>query len=170
MEHAEMATRPTQLEHGEAYTPTCHRGFTMYGEPFRCNAGKLDGVAQCKPDACAVSPPLHGTLGSCKQSLKHAESCMPSCDDGFAISGGPLTCQAGQLNGSFACVPQSKLDTLTKPLTMCRIASVRTSNEDKGTVFSYADLTRIECDRRAAELNQQSPNARFTATWVDLVF
>ena len=113
VENSDESARPAHIEHGATYAPKCDIGFTMDGGPFLCKMGKLEGVAQCKPDACSVYPPLNGALGSCKSTLKHAESCMPTCDDGFDVLGGPLTCNAGRLSGMFSCLPRATVDDVS---------------------------------------------------------
>jgi hypothetical protein len=168
VENADTSVVPARIEHGESFTPTCLVGYTIDGGPFMCKAGKLDGHAQCRPDACDVSPPLNGAFGSCKSAIKHAESCMPSCSDGFVLSGGPLTCHTGQLDGEVACIPRPNVDTLTIPLTMCKIYSTCSSYSLVPDVYSYADLTRSECDAKKTELNRVNATALFTSSWMDL--
>jgi hypothetical protein len=124
----------------------------------------LDGMAQCKPNACDVYHPANGALGSCKSRLKHAESCMPVCNDGLEISGGPLTCNAGQLSGVVVCAPPKSSERRTTHLTMCKISPVDNSNSD---VYSYTDITRADCTAKTTELNQCNASVAFKSTWVD---
>lgn len=165
VDDAEMSGFPERLEHGESFTPTCRVGFTLVGGPLTCNAGKLDGAVRCRPDACEVQPPANGALGSCQATIQHGESCMPVCNDGFSVAGGHWTCNAGQLSGSFACVP--KADATPLPLTLCRIYSTCATKYFETDVFSQENLTKVECDAKEAELSRQNPTFRFTSTWID---
>ena len=166
---ADTSAFPARIEHGESFTPTCHVGFTIEGGPFTCNAGKLDGSVRCKPDACDVLPPVNGSLGSCLSTIKHAESCMPVCNEGFSGYGGPLKCNAGQLSGAFTCIPKEDTAVVcpTTPLTMCKIYSTTKDNSNT-EVYSHENLTQSECDAKEAELNQQNAGLRrFTSSWLD---
>jgi hypothetical protein len=90
-----------KLEHGDACTVECNRGYTHDGATS-CTAGKLT-LANCTPNSCEITAPVNGTIGACPVSLEHGKSCVPACADGYEIDG-QTTCYLGE-STSAICTP-----------------------------------------------------------------
>ena len=93
---------PGTLQHGETCTPACNSGHVLSGESA-CNDGTLV-PAVCLPP-CTVVAPANGQLGNCTQELPRGETCVPSCDAGFTLSGS-LTCDGGGTLQPAFCMPR----------------------------------------------------------------
>jgi hypothetical protein len=83
------------LASGSTCNPTCNAGHTLSGSRS-CSAGTLSDNAVCSPNACGVSEPTNGDMGSCPGSLISGSTCQPTCDPGYTVSG-TTSCNAGTL-------------------------------------------------------------------------
>jgi len=95
----EQGDCPKLLLSGRTYSPKCSRaGYSLVGVTS-CNNGELIPAA-CQAAACDTrTPPRSGTSGTCGPSLASGETCAPSCNDGFALSG-VSRCVAGMLTAA----------------------------------------------------------------------
>ena len=59
---------------------------------------KTPNTASC----CGVSAPANGAMGTCRSALAHGDSCVPTCDAGYVLSGTRL-CGDGQLADTVTC-------------------------------------------------------------------
>ena len=70
---------------------------------------KTPNTASC----CGVSAPANGAMGTCRAALAHGDSCMPTCDAGYVLSG-TRSCNDGALTDTAACMlpfkPTSKTE------------------------------------------------------------
>ena len=100
--HGQSGNCPTTLKHGEVCQPTCDDGYET-ADVARCDHGQLV-QAPCNPKGCSsITPPDHGTIGSCPHALGSGESCLPECDAGFSLVG-ETSCRNGRLTVA-ACRP-----------------------------------------------------------------
>jgi hypothetical protein len=90
---------PAVLPSGVSCTPRCTgQGYTISGVTS-CNNGELT-AAVCKAAGCdAASPPRNGRSGTCGSRLASGETCAPSCNAGFKVSG-MTRCQVGILTAA----------------------------------------------------------------------
>ena len=91
-----------ELPSGETCTPECNSGYVLSGEST-CNDGTFV-PAVCLPP-CPVVAPANGQLGNCTQELPRGETCTPSCDAGFTLSGS-ITCDGGGTLQPAFCMPR----------------------------------------------------------------
>ena len=91
-----------ELPSGETCTPECDSGYVLSGEST-CNDGTFV-PAVCLPP-CPVVAPANGQLGNCTQELPRGETCTPSCDAGFTLSGS-ITCDGGGTLQPAFCMPR----------------------------------------------------------------
>eukprot|EP00933_Yihiella_yeosuensis_P080883 TRINITY_DN943_c0_g1_i2.p1 TRINITY_DN943_c0_g1~~TRINITY_DN943_c0_g1_i2.p1 ORF type:complete len:1016 (+),score=179.38 TRINITY_DN943_c0_g1_i2:96-3143(+) len=89
------------LAHGQTCAPFCHDGYDLEElKPFSCNFGTLTS-AVCAPKSCTgADAPKNGQTGSCAGLLRHGETCQPSCNAGYDISG-PTSCNLGKLDSAY---------------------------------------------------------------------
>ena len=80
---------------------------------------------------CGVSAPTNGALGACRAALAHGDSCVPTCDAGYVLSG-TRSCDDGQL-----------ADTVTCTATLCGVNERVVSN---ACVPCASGLTRAAGD------------------------
>lgn len=94
---------PDSLPSGQSCQPTCAAGFTVVGE-HSCFEGNLT-EATCRPDSCAAKAQLieNGDFGDCPATLSSGQSCSPTCDTGFSVSGSH-SCLNGVLTQA-TCLP-----------------------------------------------------------------
>ena len=90
-----------ELQSGETCTPECDSGYVLSGEST-CNDGTFVPAVCLAP--CTVVAPANGQLGNCTQKLPRGETCTPSCDAGFTLSG-LIMCDKGTLQPAF-CTPR----------------------------------------------------------------
>ena len=80
---------------------------------------------------CGVSAPSNGAMGACRAALAHGDSCVPTCDAGYVLSG-TRSCDDGQL-----------ADTVTCTATLCGVNERVVSN---ACVPCASGLTRAAGD------------------------
>jgi hypothetical protein len=95
-----QANKP--LLHGESCTPECNDGYSL-SKPYECVDGTLS-VSTCIPKLCKhIAAPKNGTIGDCSNELKTGDTCTPTCNDGYALSG-PIVCSLGNFTAPI-CIP-----------------------------------------------------------------
>jgi hypothetical protein len=84
------------LERGVECAPTCDVGFTVSGMSS-CDANGVLAAATCESQCFASTFPSDGGIGNCPEFLDSGDTCQPSCDAGYAVTG-PSTCDSGVLS------------------------------------------------------------------------
>jgi hypothetical protein len=92
-----------QLTHSGTCVPGCNVGYSVNGVSS-CSLGTFTS-ASCSPASCTAQAPINGTFGTCQGQLKHGETCAPTCNEGYAVSG-LSTCNMGSLSTA-VCNPLS---------------------------------------------------------------
>jgi len=86
---------------GSSCQPTCNAWYTVSG-PSTCLAGNLS-AAICYPACDGSTPPANGGVGNCSSAMLVGETCQPTCERGFTVSG-ISDCQKGVFI-SATCLP-----------------------------------------------------------------
>lgn len=76
----------------------CPLGYGPSPRMLICGDGVWLEVARCEPLPCPEPEVPHAVVPKECNSLLHGGSCELTCDEGFLLFGGPLTCHLGQLN------------------------------------------------------------------------
>jgi hypothetical protein len=92
---------PSQLTHGGTCLPSCNKGYSVSGVSS-CNIGTFSS-ASCQPSPCTAEAPANGNFGNCTGQLQNGQSCTPTCNTGYVLSG-VTSCNMGSLNGA-VCNP-----------------------------------------------------------------
>jgi hypothetical protein len=104
------------LKKGKCTDFKCPSGQSLKVSPAPCQGGK------CKPTECcdaksakscdASVAPANGTKGDCTATLASGETCQPTCNTGYTVSG-KSSCKAGKLTAA-ACDPNKYNGTTEK--------------------------------------------------------
>ena len=104
------------LRHGATCSLDCDEGFTLSGTQPSCDGGILTESVVCTPDNCTdISLIPHADWGTCTLNstdgtIGHGSTCEFDCDEGYVLSGPPITCSAGSASASPACLPTDCAD------------------------------------------------------------
>jgi hypothetical protein len=99
-----VGTCTSTLAAGQTCTPTCNNGFTLTpSSGSSCSSSGVFAAATCVANACTVSAPNNGALGSCGASLTSGSSCIPTCNSGYQVVGS-MSCTNGALTSTATCV------------------------------------------------------------------
>ena len=111
--NGDVGTCSRFLPSGESCKPRCDAGYYgCYSEKFgmvvstvvdhlsdfcvsTCRSGVLTATT-CELIPCLLEAPGNGTLGDCPGQLRSGESCQPTCDYGFVVTGN-ASCFSGNL-------------------------------------------------------------------------
>lgn len=91
------------LTHGGTCLPGCNAGYSVKGVSS-CNLGTFSS-ASCEASHCTAEAPVNGNFGDCKGQLQDGETCKPTCDAGYKVSG-MSSCSKGSFSGA-VCNPLS---------------------------------------------------------------
>jgi hypothetical protein len=105
---------PAELPSGGTCTPRCKvQGYTLSGSTS-CNDGTLT-AAVCQAAGCDASyPPRNGASGTCRSRLASGDTCVPSCNEGFKVSG-TTRCEAGLLSAATCVRPSTGCGKVSSP-------------------------------------------------------
>eukprot|EP00929_Paragymnodinium_shiwhaense_P016692 TRINITY_DN12527_c0_g1_i2.p1 TRINITY_DN12527_c0_g1~~TRINITY_DN12527_c0_g1_i2.p1 ORF type:complete len:1713 (+),score=257.70 TRINITY_DN12527_c0_g1_i2:130-5139(+) len=100
--NSDIGDCPAVLPSGASCQPVCDPGYTASGLST-CQLGKLSAT-ECRPNSCNITKaPDSGFFGDCPRVLQHGETCQPTCDDLYSVSG-QLECHLGNLSDVW-CTP-----------------------------------------------------------------
>jgi len=99
-----LGTCTGTLSSGQSCTISCYKNATLSGS-VSCSDGVITNTASCTicdSCTCNFSSPLNGASGDCPSVMSHGETCTPTCDTGYLLSGS-TTCSQGILSPLSTC-------------------------------------------------------------------
>jgi len=172
-DHGGVGDCPARLVSSGTCQPTCDTLYKVTG-PNSCSDGTLTAARCLAP--CDAEAPVDGSLGRCPARLVSGATCVPACDEGFAVVGvsrcddGKLTAATCQrttttttTNGKIALSKQCTFEYFKTAVNWCEAEVIKNPDLYLSTALVTArnstgalELMRQRAGRGAAGLEGQT--------------